>query len=498
MLGVSDPAILLGLLGLSVAVTLFANWLVARFRRVTLEKGASTGFVLASLFWTALIAIGGVIATRYIQRIANTFAGYAAFALLALGLSVIRALLYDRVQAQRKAEPELDRRSLLGALSRHVMRTGAYLLWALVLYLMLSLLIGLRADPILFIPLGLGALVPDLDSQSSMLGRALPFISRRLEASLGRHQGWHSLAALALVALFTAPLICVAGARAWYALSLGFFCHLLLDILHPEGAMLFWPISRTRYSVLKEFTGFFGDAGERKLVIALAIVAMVLLLAVDLGPPPSPPVAVLTYEQTLQQYYGLRGRNLVVASIEGSWQVSGRRVAGRFEILNAIDRSFVMLDRYTGRVFTAGKAAGDQLYLSRISLETGSSIQIKSVEVHLEDQPLLDALPTLYQMQREAGLQHVFVSGDLMLQEDDLGDGLTLQPDYAQTSLRRIEIAGPGHYILRYVTASGLIEISNLKAEIADLVIIATIASPAAGPTPTPLPLPPAAATRSP
>jgi hypothetical protein len=190
----------------------------------------------------------------------------------------------------------------------------------------------------------------------------------------------------------------------------------------------------------------------------------------------------------------MRGKTQVFTYVEGSWQISGRPISGRFEILNAAAESFIMLDRYSGKIFTAGRTAEDNVYLNRIILQNGPPVLVKPVEIHLERQPLSHALSVVYEMQKEPGLQHIHVSGDLVLSvlQDVLSP--TLQTDYSQTALRKIRSHGVGHYSLHYLTAADLIELANLQVETADLVIVATYAGPAAGPTVTPLPSPPATA----
>lgn len=485
MLGMNiAPGIILGLAIFSIAVTLITNWLAAGRRRPTLPRSVSLGLMgplLANILWLLLVFAAGMIATRYIERIDNTILGYMVFGLLAFLLSFARALVHRRSQQSAGAKPPVDSKALV----RAAIHYGAYFLLATVLYLTISWLLRRHVELILLIPLWFGALLPYLDSQRSPLGRLLPFISNRIEARFGHGQGWHSLTANALVALFTAPLILV-DLEAWSLISLGFFSHLVLDLLTPEGSMLFWPITHTRYSVFGGFVGSPGSTAECWLVASLAIVAAVLLVIVDIGPLPPRPAPSLSYEQTLERYYGMRGRNLVFAYIEGSWQATGRPVRGRFEILNAAGESYTLLDRYDGKVFTAGRGTEDNLYLNRIILQPGSAAVIKPAEIHLQDQPLADGLPVLYEMQQEPGLQHIYVSGDVVVPALP-----SLQTDYAQTGLRRIQTGDKaGHYTFHYLTASDLIELSNLPVETAALVIIATYASPASGPTVTPLPAP--------
>jgi hypothetical protein len=190
----------------------------------------------------------------------------------------------------------------------------------------------------------------------------------------------------------------------------------------------------------------------------------------------------------------MRGRTLVLADVEGSWQATGRRVSGRFEVLGATGDSFILLDRYTGKVFSAGPSTNENLVLNQINLVAGLPVQIKAVEVHLEDQTLSDALAAVYSMQREPGLQHIFISGDLVLPSDRDSKAAGLATDLAQTTLRKVEARDPAGNAFRvqYLTAAELIKLAPIAVDRADLVIVATYTNPATGPTVTPLPSPPA------
>jgi inner membrane protein len=483
-----SPWLLAGLLVFSITVTLLADWVAAGLGRPALpERLSAAGIVCAAgnLVWMALLFLAGVIAARYGQRMAAPVVGYVVFGIVACLLSLLWAHLQRQVTDEQATW-----------LLRGVVHNLIYLFFALVSYLVLALLADRPADPILFIPLCVGALLPDLDSGSTLLGRLLPFVSRRLQARLGHRQAWHTLAANAFVALVTAPLIAFIGWPAWALISLGFLAHLIIDLLSPEGLMLLWPVTRTRYCVLGFLTP--GSTAQRLGLVLLAASALFLLLRVDLGPAAPPPAAALSYEQTLERYYSMRGRNLVIARVEGSWQATGRRMSGSFEVLNAQGQSFVLLDRYDGAVFTAGREATDNFYPSSISLSLGSAVRIKPVEVHLREQRMFDALPTIYQMQGEPGLEHIYVSGDVVLPASQEVTSPTLQVDYAQNQIRKIQAHEPGHYSLHYLTASELIDLAHLQVDLADLILVATYATPVAGPTVTPLPSPPPPPTGTP
>ena len=482
----SLPSVL-GLLAFSLVVTMVTSWLVAAFRSRAPAAGMSPANVAANVIWMLLIFATGVIATRYTERVTNVAAGYLVFGCVAFLLSLARAFLYQCAQEQRKSKTKLDRQSLI----QNAIHTLTYLLFAIIVYLALSLLAQGPADPILFIPVCIGALLPDLDSRQSLIGRLLPFISRWLETHSRHCQEWHTLGANVAVALVTAPLMSVIGLHAWALIPVGFLSHLVLDMLQPQGIMLFWPLSRTRYLILRRLAESPDGAAKRSLAIALVVVAAILFPLADVRRPPPPPISVPSFESAMERYLSLRGRSLVFADVDGTWQATGRRVSARFEILDAANQSFIMLDRYTDRVFTAGCTSADNLYLNAVNIVAGSPVRVKPVEVQLHDERLAEALPAVYQMQREPGLQHIFVSGEIIVSADRDETGSSLQADYAQTQLRRIQSHGEGRYSLHYLTASALIHLANTSVEIADLVIVASYGDLAIELTATPLPPPP-------
>jgi membrane-bound metal-dependent hydrolase YbcI (DUF457 family) len=495
-----NPWLLAGWLLFSVILTLATGWLVAWRLRPEEPRDMTPGTLVADLIWAFLLWASAVVAVRYIERIhevqpgqaRHTVAfGYVAFTLSAILVSLLRAYLFQQssIQRSRERREAIRQRLSSGEMLDLGIHNLTYLLPAIVVYLTLAFLLRRPADPLLLIPVCIGALLPDLDSQTSLPGRLLPSISSLLETRLGHLGPWHTLPAAALVGALAAALIPLIGIEAWYLLPIGFLSHLLLDLFRQDGVMALWPVSQKRYRLFGGPIKAQGGPAEKWLAGALAIAAMVLLPMVDARKPlpaPSP-----SFEQTLDQYYRLRGRNLVFAGVQGTWQATGRRIGARFEILNAAGESFVMLDRFTGTIFTAGRDATDNFYINQINLQPGPEAEIKAVELHLEDEPLLSALPTIYQMQHEPSLQHIFVSGDLVVPASQNLTEPTLSIDYAQTSLRKIQSPEPGHYTLRYLTAAELIALASLRVESAELLIVATSADSGDRATPTPLPSPP-------
>ena len=220
MLGVSDPWMLAILALFSVVVTIITSWIAGGVRRPSLPTAISVAGMVrlfASLVWCALLLVAGVIAVRYIERISHLAVGWLVFSVVACVLSLAHAHLLCRLQ-----DEEIER------FVRGICHNLVYLLGAVALYLLLLFAGDRSLSPLLLLPLSLGALLPDLDSRESLLGRLLPFFSQALEDHSGRCGKAHSLAANLLVAVITVPLISPAGWQAWALLSLGYLVHLII------------------------------------------------------------------------------------------------------------------------------------------------------------------------------------------------------------------------------------------------------------------------------
>lgn len=135
----------------------------------------------------------------------------------------------------------------------------------------------------------LGALLPDLDANSSKL-QAMGVKGIRPFVPVGyvvrgvvSHRGpMHSWAALyALTMLIGLPLGAYAGWQAAFALSLGYASHLLLDMCTVTGLRVWWPFSaRTRWAVPKFLRVVTGQEWEGAYTMALGALTLGLLVSI--------------------------------------------------------------------------------------------------------------------------------------------------------------------------------------------------------------------------
>ncbi len=132
----------------------------------------------------------------------------------------------------------------------------------------------------------LGALLPDLDAQSSTIkylsiARIQPFapVAYVLSRDLGHRGATHSLLGLFVFALLMLPLVWIWPWPYWVALSLGYASHLAADACTKSGIPFLHP-NRKRYHLLpRDWRFTTGSLAEDALVPIIALAILFLLFS---------------------------------------------------------------------------------------------------------------------------------------------------------------------------------------------------------------------------
>lgn len=116
-------------------------------------------------------------------------------------------------------------------------------------------------NPLIFISaLIIGSLFPDIDSQTSILGRKVRFLSFFL-----KHRGFfHSVLLLALICLILLPF----NKLLLVGFALGFVSHLLLDIISKEGIKL---------PLIGRLKGFIRVGSWQEMLFSLLLIIVIVL-----------------------------------------------------------------------------------------------------------------------------------------------------------------------------------------------------------------------------
>ncbi|MCP3678424.1 MAG: hypothetical protein GY721_12805, partial [Deltaproteobacteria bacterium] len=91
------------------------------------------------------------------------------------------------------------------------------------------------------------SLLPDIDTQTSTIGRAFPFIAEPIERRYGHRQITHSLLALLILGL----ILWLTFPQDWWLLLSAYGSHLIIDTLTgTQGIPLLWP-AQLRFYLLR-------------------------------------------------------------------------------------------------------------------------------------------------------------------------------------------------------------------------------------------------------
>jgi len=197
--------------------------------------------------------------------------------------------------------------------------------------------------------LAAGALLPDLDTTTSGLGRFCKPVSSMLERKVGHRTVTHSLLGLGLIGLATGPLVLLSSA-AWVWLLVGALTHILLDTANITGVPLFWPARlevvlvrdrslRVPYGSPKEFTWLGCFAVAALALMPLSSDGFSSWFHRMLGTPYG----------AVEDYLGWRASFEVWAQVRGHNLVTGEAIDRRFRVIDALNTEELVVEDESGR-----------------------------------------------------------------------------------------------------------------------------------------------------
>ena len=141
----------------------------------------------------------------------------------------------------------------------------------------------------------IGAILPDIDHPTSIIGKIFYPISSRIERKYGHRTITHSLIGWAAASILFAliiiiPSLVIESLRNWSfslaprwiaAFSISYLSHLILDMFNRRGSQLFWP-DKTRDVIPKNYKFRMGS-GSRSEILVFVIVLMLMFLALPVS-----------------------------------------------------------------------------------------------------------------------------------------------------------------------------------------------------------------------
>jgi inner membrane protein len=273
------------------------------------------------------------------------------------------------------------------------MRGPTHATFGLVFTIAAGTVLGIAVTPAVAACVLLGALLPDVDTPTSPIGRLCRPLAGWLERRVGHRTLTHSWLGLGLASLAALPLAWVD----WHwslAFALGYLSHLLVDAANPPGVPLFYPSPvRAVFPGREALRPAEGSRGEAILCAGFLLGLAVLWPLHLVGFTRALHLFTRTPGGAIADFRRWEGTREVWADLDGLFRLSQRRVHQRVRILGIANTStLIVLDPSTGTVHTVGPAESANVFPEAIVAHPGRPIRVETRPVTLTQQLLRDLL----------------------------------------------------------------------------------------------------------
>ena len=273
------------------------------------------------------------------------------------------------------------------------MRAPTHATFGLVFTIAAGTVLGVTLSPVVAAFVLLGALLPDIDTPTSLMGRLCRPLSSWLERRLGHRTLTHSLLGLALAVAPVLPLASIEP-RWPLAFALGYLSHLLVDAANPPGVPLFYPSPvRAVFPGRESLRPAEGSRGEAVLCTGVLLGLIVLWPLHQVGFTRSLHVLTRTTGGTIADFRRWEGAREVWADLDGHFRLSKRRLHRRVRILGIENVStLIILDPESNTIHTVGPNETANVYPSGIVAQPGRPVTVETRPVTLTQRLLRDLL----------------------------------------------------------------------------------------------------------
>jgi len=261
------------------------------------------------------------------------------------------------------------------------------------------------------VALAAGALVPDIDTTTSGLGRWVKPISGVVERRLGHRTLTHSLLGLVVLSLMSSWLLLV-SVEAWIWLLIGASSHLLIDAHNITGVPLLYPIRLEFVTVTnRALRVAYGSSAEFGYLAGFSLIALCLTpLSVD-GFSPWFHRALGAPYGAVEDYLLWRNDYEVFADIDGVNLVTNESINKRFRVIDALGKDELLVEDEVGNTLSAS-LEGSDLQVRRIQAWRGEKIQVSTYRLDVSGRLISDLIYAL-----PKGALRIHINADLVLNQ---------------------------------------------------------------------------------
>ena len=203
--------------------------------------------------------------------------------------------------------------------------------------------------------LTIGALLPDIDTPKSFLGRIFFFVSHKIESKLGHRTITHSIIFVCFIYLVCSAIL-LKFPQYKYLLTpfmIGIISHIMLDTVNKQGPLLLYP--STIKCVFPGKKNYRIEVGSKAEWIFFFIISALIIVSYPIAQKGL--IKTLHYlmadiNSAVVDYQEYSLTNEVFAEIQAADNLTNKKIYGKFKVVGFEGKNILIIDYNKGKLKT--------------------------------------------------------------------------------------------------------------------------------------------------
>lgn len=280
------------------------------------------------------------------------------------------------------------------------MTAPTHITFAEFVYLLLLTTTGVALSALNALVIALSSIIPDIDTAASFVGRAFPFVSKRLERKFGHRTLTHSAALIVSLAIVLSPIYFLFP-DLYACFLIGYASHPFLDTMTVHGVKLFYPFSNRKCVFPLEVNNPHryrletGSKLDRALSVLFLVGCIPTFFIAHQGYERFIRSTQKNIESAVRDYNEFSKDHFVFAEVVAYNMMTKERIEGVFEIIGTLDENTVLFKGTDGVIQSLGKEYDAEYVAERIICRKGDPAQTVVRSVDMSNQLLVQILTQL-------------------------------------------------------------------------------------------------------
>lgn len=289
------------------------------------------------------------------------------------------------------------------------MTAPTHISFAEFVYLLVLTTTGVALNVLNAFVIAIASVLPDVDTAASYVGRAFPFLSKRIERKFGHRTLTHSAAFITGLGILLSPLYLFVP-DVYICFLIGYASHPFLDTMTVHGVKLFYPFSSLKCVFPLEVNNPHryrlqtGSKMDKALSLLFFIGCIPTFLIAHQGYERFIRSTQKNIESAVRDYNEFSKDHFVFAEVAAYNMMTKERIEGVFEIIGTLNHNTVLFKGTDGALHSLGKEYDAEYVAERIICRRGDPAQTIVRSVDMSNQ-LLSQLLTYLELRFDT---HVF------------------------------------------------------------------------------------------